>query len=757
MVDTALARLATVATVVAALGLHAHAQASRATTRDTAHPVTISGRVVADDDGTAIEKARVAVTPATPGAPVTLTDADGRFSFSTPTTRVTLTVSHAGYATTGAAATAGTSADIRLRRGAAIEGRVVDNFGEPSVDTPVRIRSTSTPPVTRGVTTDDRGDYRIGGLPAGTFDMTVLRPAADGNLGPTEATTVSLGAGEVVSDVDFQVGADRLGERVMMTRPYDAAQQPGSATIRGAVLTTDGRPVSHANVTLIRTSPVGSGSVGNSRGAITVGPGIGLVEDTFTDLSGSFAFSSVPAGTYDVEAIKHFGFGLGSIPSRRVRVDEGGTADVQVEMPLNDGAIEGYVTDDDGAPLQDVAVQALEIRYERGARRLVPSWSGRVTDDLGHYRLFGLPPGQYVISASPDSSGGELPGYARSFYPGTTVATQAEFVSVGSGETAAGINVFLSRDQTFRIRGQLLDSTGEPTTGGNVSLVPSVRSGATVMVPVGARIAQNGAFEFSGVLPGQYVVVSDRGRKGRAIEGEFGSLAVTVVDRDVTGLVLQASAGSTIAGRIVLDSATGATLPSVGGIDIVPLPVDFDAAPKQQAVADVRDDGVFIMQGITGSRRIEVTGTPRGWMLEQVRAGGIDITDRPLPFGRPAQSRRDIEVVLTDRVCGLTGTVMDDRGAIAQDAQVLVFPVDRDRRYAGSRYLAAATTSEDGTFSIAGLPAGSYYVAAIPRSRDNDPDGWRDPQMLESFTRLAQSILVREGEITNLNLRQLAP
>ena len=103
---------------------------------------------------------------------------------------------------------------------------------------------------------------------------------------------------------------------------------------------------------------------------------------------------------------------------------------------------------------------------------------------------------------------------------------------------------------------------------------------------------------------------------------------------------------------------------------------------------------------------------------------------------------------------GVGGTVSNDRGSGVPGVQVIVFPIDDALRYAGSRYFATAHTSDTGAFKISGVPPGSYYVAVPPPSRDKDPDAWQDPQMLESFTRIAESIVVRDGATTTVNLRR---
>jgi carboxypeptidase family protein len=93
---------------------------------------TIRGRVLADDTGDPIPNARVSITPAAPGTPVVLADADGRFALQAPAGRIGVAASKSGYArlelTLPAAAE---PLEIRLRKGAAISGRVVDEFGDP--------------------------------------------------------------------------------------------------------------------------------------------------------------------------------------------------------------------------------------------------------------------------------------------------------------------------------------------------------------------------------------------------------------------------------------------------------------------------------------------------------------------------------------------------------------------------------------------------------------------------------------------------
>jgi hypothetical protein len=182
--------------------------------------------------------------------------------------------------------------------------------------------------------------------------------------------------------------------------------------------------------------------------------------------------------------------------------------------------------------------------------------------------------------------------------------------------------------------------------------------------------------------------------------------------------------------------------------------VDFDQTPQTAfASAEIHDDWSFEMAGVSGPRRLQLVRVPAGWALKEIRVNGIDATDRPLAFGRPNQSLRDVEVVLTDRVSELAGTIADDHGTAIPSARLIVFAADRERWYPASRFLRTATTGADGAFSMTGLPFGSYYAAAVATPPAGDEDSWQDPQLLESLVQRASSVTVRDGEKQMLSVR----
>ena len=299
----------------------------------------------------------------------------------------------------------------------------------------------------------------------------------------------------------------------------------------------------------------------------------------------------------------------------------------------------------------------------------------------------------------------------------------------------------------------MIDAAGAPTSGGTVKLIPSERSSTATSLTAGARLMRDGKFECPNVTPGQYVIQVDRGRRNPSTEGEFGMLPVVVDGADVTGLVLQTSTGSSITGRVTFDSFHGTQEPRRGQIEITPVPIDADQSPASPASAELRDDWTFVVSGVNGPRRLQLQRAPAAWTLKAIKVRGIDVTDRPLPFGTADQSLTDVDVVLTDPVSELRATIVDNRGGPAAGARLVMFPIDRDRWYAASRFLRLAEAGADGIASVADVPPGSFYAAVVTSLPPDGADAWQDPAFLESLVQRASSFALGDGEKRALVLK----
>jgi uncharacterized protein (DUF2141 family) len=190
-----------------------------------------------------------------------------------------------------------------------------------------------------------------------------------------------------------------VGTLQQPARDQPAAGQRGSASI-SSIVTSDepqARPLRRARVMLRGTDPIGNAVITND--------------------DGTFAFEGLPAGRYAVSAAKdghltvNFGAPWQGGQGQRIALRDGEVRKISIRLSRG-AVIAGTIADAFGQPAPGVTVSALRWQYmtASGQRRLVPTGrSGGMTDDRGQYRIYGLPPGEYYVSASdawrPDNRG----------------------------------------------------------------------------------------------------------------------------------------------------------------------------------------------------------------------------------------------------------------------------------------------------------------------------------------------------------------
>src|SRR5436190_10061504 len=170
-------------------------------------------------------------------------------------------------------------------------------------------------------------------------------------------------------------------------RPKPAVDSSASSTrvgsIRGRVL-CEGRAVNSASVMLTRV---------NSTSASRFVP---------TDDNGDFEAKNLEEGVYRISATAPGYAKQLDGPETYYRLGE--TATVTM---LRGAVITGRVTGTSDEPVVAVRVRANMIRDSNGnPRNALDPNTDRITDDRGFYRIFGLRPGMYVVSAGGQGSRG---------------------------------------------------------------------------------------------------------------------------------------------------------------------------------------------------------------------------------------------------------------------------------------------------------------------------------------------------------------
>ena len=489
------------------------------------------------------------------------------------------------------------------------------------------------------------------------------------------------------------------------------------------------------------------------------GPDTRLV---LTDDQGRFEARNLFVGTWLVSASKsgyvttHFGQRRTSDELRRINVSAGGRSNISITLQRA-GAVTGRVFDEYGEPLLGARIQAMRSRVVRGVRQLTAVGASDSTDDTGAFRLYGLSPGTYYVSAmlrasTPDTDNIQNTVGALTYYPGTADIAYAEAIVLRGSEDAA-ITFQVTPVRSVRVSGMVLSANGAPAGDVEVNLRRLDNTAVGTTVGNFGRTGPDGAFTIINVPPGPYVLTAYRGvpMHSRPASSDLGRtfeeamVPITISGDDVAGVTLAMTTGATLRGTIVAES--GLTLPSALRVEINAFP-PAGLGRGAAAIQVTRTAGrpmTFQLPGMFWSVTLGVT-LPDGLMLSAIEADGADVTDKPIDLRGAAP---DIRIVLTTRVTEVSGIVMKD-GKPLGGRSVVIFPDNIERWTFPSRYIALADADYQGRFTIRRLPPEErYYAAAVGTFDDGEQ---YDPDFLSRLRERAVTFTLRPGEQKTLTL-----
>jgi protocatechuate 3,4-dioxygenase beta subunit len=333
---------------------------------------------------------------------------------------------------------------------------------------------------------------------------------------------------------------------MLMICSFAQAQQPSSdnkseesrsSAIKGQVVNENGQPLANASVFL---RSLGSQAQGRM---------------TTTDGEGNFQLSGLDAMAYLVSATAAAYITMPRDPdssqSAYSRVGES----VRLEL-IKGGVITGLVTTSADEPVVSVMVYALMIRDSTGQppRYGVP-FRPVTTDDRGVYRIYGLAPGTYIVSAGGGS------GSFRDFNMNAYEADTPTYAPSSPRDTAAEINVRAGEETgsvDIRYRGEpghiVSGSATGPAASGDSSFYMSLTSVSNVSAQMSISSFQppgGRGFTFFGVADGDYDLTAQIFFPGGEINLSE-PRRIKVRGADVTGIELVTKPLGTILGRVAL-------------------------------------------------------------------------------------------------------------------------------------------------------------------------------------------------------------
>lgn len=478
-----------------------------------------------------------------------------------------------------------------------------------------------------------------------------------------------------------------------------------------------------------------------------------------SDSQGRFVFRDVEPGRYYLSASRT-GFAHQQYGSRGRK--QGGTVlTLEAGQELTglvlrlqpQGVITGLVLDGDGEPVMNAEVQALRYEYDRRKRELRVVGQA-MTNDLGEFRLYGLRPGQYYVSANSSPyelrwgarmrsmpGAGQEQGYAATYYPGTVDPAAASPVEVAPGAEAR-IQIALQRVPTLRIRGRVVNpfATGRDRET-FVALIERSPARWVVSYRSSPVLDDQGNFEIRGIVPGRYTLNAEWHRGEERRSGRK-NLEVT---ENLDDVVVEITAGFELTGVLRVEGMTELNYADLR-ITLEPRDEDWIAGKS----TTVKDDGSFTFRNVAPDHyRLAVHGAPESCYLRSVRLGGREVRESGFELDGPTS--QPMEVYLNAEGGRIEGEVLDERKKPVRGAQVALVPGPPRREQ--SFLFKSTATDQFGRFSLAGIAPGDYKLFAWDGV---DEGAWEDPDFLKPFEELGKPVQVVPNSKLSATLTLLA-
>jgi Carboxypeptidase regulatory-like domain len=502
--------------------------------------------------------------------------------------------------------------------------------------------------------------------------------------------------------------------------PLSSVAQTG--VITGRVVSEDGSGLPGMTVTLLPVAADRRARTGGSH------------HQTGTDLDGNFKFTGLAPRVYSVSASPAKSYVPGPVPVGE-RQDGGyyRVGDNVTITMIKGGVITGRVTNATGEPLIGARVNAVMTRGAEGNMARRAAARPRFTDDRGFYRIYGLPPGTYVVftrNAFPPPYDRDTPTY----HPSSTRETAAE-VTVASGGEVAGVDIRYRGDRGYVVSGSVSDGSESYSsyTWRFITLTNTVNG--AVRSDAYLRGEGNAKFAIYGVADGEYEITARWVLDANDEVFASTSRLVVVKGADVGGIELKLLPMGSITGKFALEATPGVCESKrKWSMEEALLALRFEAklgeanhARSQTIVNGLSEKGEFTVYNLTANRYFLEPRLPNeNWYVKAITASASTSTP-----GRAARSalqadiaRNGITLKSGEKVAGVTVTIAD--GASGMSGKVVpategarpparlrihLVPAEAGDANDVLRY-AEAFSRNDGAFSLSNIAPGKYWLFA---------------------------------------------
>jgi len=472
-----------------------------------------------------------------------------------------------------------------------------------------------------------------------------------------------------------------------------------------------------------------------------------------TDMGGRFELKGIDPGRYRLKVSRtgfvtqEYGQKTPNDPGAEIRLSPGQNLRDLLFRLIPWAVIAGRVLDEAGEPLPWAQVSALREVYSSGKRKL----SSEVlvpTNDLGEYRLFGLQPGRYFVSAKykpglhiiargevrEDDSEDSRPEFLPIYYPNSPDPAKASTITLKAGEELAAVEILLRPVTTYRVGGRVYNMVaGRRSSTGVIVQLEQHNSSVAWGSPDHQSIVENpdGSFEIAGVLPGSYTLSAFWFEDGRRYQARQ---SIEVGNANVEGVNLTIATGISVPGRIVWEGK-----PSLDRDELLVTIAPADSRISFNGPARVMGNSFALKDVFDGTYRLGVIGQSKDCYVKSIRYGSTDVLEGGFTVFRGTQA--SLEVTISSRGSRVQGVVTDKDNLPVTGVWVVMVPDEAHRDQ--SRLYQKAATDQYGHYLLRGIAPGDYKIFCWDEVEDG---AWEDPEFLKTYEDRGQKISVQEAD-----------